>query len=180
MSPAAILPAACLLLIAQAMPAAESFRDDCDHIELWKPQMSWLSNPTAVAETTAPEAGIIRLRVPERRRGMKWVRDCAFSVTPTANILAMRYRAEHIQADADYAVNISAPKADTQPVALAQLKADGAWHVVATPIPLDAGQTRRDCTGIVLQVQSDDGGEGVLSIDWISIGDAEPAGAEKP
>ncbi len=170
----------CLLLTGGAADIEElgwslHFRD----LDGWTRQPAWLGNasPTAAVTTDGETACFA---VQEARLGMKWslaVPAVAFDETP---FLVVRYRAENVATSGtDYVVYLDDRVAgrELSAVRLRDAKADGAWHEVA--VDLSALTSARTFHTIAVQVQAGQEGKARLWIDWITLAEAPPDGAEE-
>jgi hypothetical protein len=106
----------------------------------WEPQFNWLGNPSDHPQLEATEEGL-RFWVPEAGRGMKWSRAVPEAVnTAEFPFLTLRYRAQGLQAYADYFLYLAdqtggAGPTEARPWQPGDLQDDGAWHVKTVRLP---------------------------------------------
>ncbi len=161
-----------------ACPADELvWYDDFAGVSLWKPQPTWLANPSETA-AVASDAGVAAFRVDRPHQGMKWSRDLPPISLAETPWLAIRYRAENLnQQHGDYLIYLRDGNAKRQlsPWTPKDLVVDGVWHVAA--VNVSALTDRSAVDQIAVQVQAGPAGAARLSLDWIGFSDAPPPDA---
>lgn len=153
------------------------WREVCEDAAAWTRQPGWLSDPSATA-AVGVENGVVRFRVDEPGRGMKWSLDTPPMTLDDTPWLAVRYRAEGADTrGTDYFVylNDRHPERQLAPIRLCDVVADGQWHVVAGDVSLLTESAA--VVGAAVQVQAGPAGRAVVEIDWVQMGAAPPAGA---
>lgn len=154
--------------------------DDLADVSSWKPQPSWLANPSPTA-TLASEAGVAAFRVEPANQGMKWSRDLPRISLAETPWIVIRYRAENLsQIHTDYVIYLrdGDSKRQLSPWTPKDLVADGAWHIAAVDV---SDLTDRPAVEqIAVQVQSEPTGRARLWLDWVGFTDSPPRDAAVP
>ncbi len=172
-----------ILLLATATCAAGPlddlcWRNDCRDPNVWTAQPDWLSNASSAASATRDGETLV-FRVPEPGRGMKWSLSLPTVSLEATPWLTIRYRAEQLaNHGTDYLVFVDdhVSRRQLNAVRLGDAITDGQWHVVAVDLSLLTDAEAIDA--LALQVQAPAQSEAALWVDWISLTERPPAGAE--
>ena len=170
-----------LLLVATAVAGdLDDFlwRNKCSDPAQWLAQPSWVSNGSKTA-SVALDGESLRFTVDEPRQGMKWSASTPVISLADTPWLAVRYRAEHLNAKSgDYLVYLDDGVHGRQlnAVRLSDAKPDGKWHVAA--VDVTALTKAAGVRSLALQVQADAEGKARLWVDWIAFLPDPPQGAD--
>ena len=159
-------------------PDAWVWQDECAATNDWRPQPSWLGNPSSAASLLA-EDGTVCFQVSEPGRGMKWSRNLPPIELAEAPWLMMRYRVQNLTRESqDYLIYLRDGQGGRElaPVKPPDLIADGQWHLLAVDVSTLTDQPAVDLMAV--QVQSASEGQARLWLDWIGFSDAPPEAAQ--
>ncbi len=153
----------------------EEFRE----VTRWRPEPAWLSNDSAAATVTT-EGQVAEFHVPEAGRGMKWSTAASRLLVSDGPLLVVRYRAEHLNTEsADYLVHLDdGEPGQVSALRLCDVKDNGRWHIAA--VDVRALTDADELSGLAVQVQADNKGDGRLWLDWIRFSATAPEGARWP
>jgi len=137
----------------------------------WTAQESWLGNPTDECAVAATETGL-RFAVARAGQGMKWSAALPESIDDML-YLSVRYRAQNLDPQNwNYFLYLAAEgggqsREEQYCVSLADVQADGDWHVATAPVAV------RAIKALAVQVQAQ-GGPGYAEIDWLRFSNVKP------
>ena len=135
------------------------WREDFASVKQWHAESSWLSNPSPGATVTT-DGDAACFTVPVKGQGMKWRRPLRSVWIGQNHCLVVRYRAEGLRTDSDdYFVYIDdGGEAETRPIRLEDIVADGQWQTVGVDLDGVAESDTLKAVALQVQAEGDEGG----------------------